>query len=170
MLVTHHPLFYEPVKRLDPATAAGAAASLALEKGLAVYSAHTSLDAAPQGLARELARLAGMEEVEFFPSSLSERWFKVAVFVPRDCRGGVHLAMSRAGAGALGRYDRCAFVTPGEGMFRPLKGSRPAIGRKGRTERVEEDRLEMLAEESVVEGVIGAMKRAHPYEEVAYDV
>jgi len=170
MLVTHHPLFYEPVRKLDPSTSTGAAATLAAAKNVAVYSAHTSLDAAPQGLARELARLAGLEETEFFPSSLSERWFKLVVFVPREFREKVHLAMADAGAGALGRYDRCAFVTPGEGMFRPLAGSSPAIGRKGKTEKVEEDRLEMLVEEQAVPGVMGAMKKAHPYEEVAYDL
>ena len=170
MLVTHHPLFYEPVKRLDPSTSNGAAAALAVTKGIAVYSAHTSLDAAPEGLARELARLAGLANIDFFPSILSERWFKLAVFVPREFRERVHLAMADAGAGALGRYDRCAFVTAGEGMFRPLAGSRPAIGKKGRTEKVEEDRLEMLVEEQAVSGVIGAMKQAHPYEEVAYDL
>jgi putative NIF3 family GTP cyclohydrolase 1 type 2 len=170
MLVTHHPLFYEPVRKLNPSTSTGAAAALAAAKNIAVYSAHTSLDAAPEGLARELARLAGLEETEFFPSALSERWFKLAVFVPREFREKVHLAMADAGAGALGRYDRCAFVTPGEGMFRPLAGSRPAVGRKGRTEKVEEDRLEMLVEEQAVPGVMVAMKKSHPYEEVAYDL
>ena len=170
MLVTHHPLFYEPVRRLDPSNSTGAAAALAVAKGIAVYSAHTSLDAAPEGLAMELARLAGLENTEFFPSALSERWFKLAVFVPREFRERVHLAMADAGAGALGRYDRCAFVTPGEGIFRPLAGSRPAVGRKGRTEKVEEDRLEVLVEEKAVAGVIRAMKKAHPYEEAAHDL
>lgn len=170
VLVTHHPLFYEPVRRLDPASSNGAAASLALARSIAVYSAHTSLDAAPEGLARELARLAGLEDVEFFPAPLSERWFKVVVFVPGESRERVHRAMADAGAGALGRYDRCAFVTAGQGMFRPLAGSRPAIGKKGRTEQVDEDRLEVLVEEGAVTGVLAAMKRAHPYEEVAYDV
>lgn len=170
MLVTHHPLFYEPIRRLDTSTSTGAAAALAISKGVAVYSAHTSLDAAPEGLARELARRAGLEDVRFFPSSLSERWFKLAVFVPQAVREKVHLAMADAGAGALGRYDRCAFVTAGEGMFRPLEGSRPAIGKKGTTEKVSEDRLEMLVEKKAVRTVIEAMKKAHPYEEVAYDL
>jgi len=170
VLVTHHPLFYEPVRKLDPSTSTGAAASLAVSKGIAIYSAHTSLDAAPEGLARGLARLAGMEDVHFFPATFCERWFKMVVFVPRKSREKVHLAMANAGAGALGRYDRCAFVTEGEGMFRPLEGSRPAIGRRGKTERVREDRLEMLVEERAVSRVTGAMKKAHPYEEVAYDL
>jgi hypothetical protein len=111
-----------------------------------------------------------MEDVEFFPALLSERWFKVAVFVPGNFIERVHRAMSRAGAGALGRYDSCAFVTPGKGMFRPLEGSRPTIGKKGRMEHVEEERLEMLVEDKAVAGVIDALKEAHPYEEVAYDV
>jgi len=170
LLVTHHPLFYEPIRQLDTSTSTGAAAALAISKGVAVYSAHTSLDAAPNGLARELARRAGLEDVRFFPPGLSERWFKLAVFVPQSMREKIHRAMADAGAGALGKYDRCAFVTAGEGIFRPLGGSRPAIGEKGTTEKVSEDRLEMLVEEKDVPAVIEAMKKIHPYEEVAYDL
>lgn len=170
LLITHHPLLHEPLKAIDTTSLTGSAVRDALAGEIAVYTAHTNLDAAPQGLARELARMIGLVQVNPFPDSFSDRWLKLAVFVPEGDAGKVHRAMAAAGAGHVGRYDRCAFTVTGEGMFRPLKGARPALGSTGRLEKVREARLEMLVEKRLHAGVIAAMKRAHPYEEVAYDL
>lgn len=170
LLVTHHPLLYEPLKSVDTTSLTGSAVQGALAGDIAVYSAHTNLDSAPQGLARELARRIGLAQVDPFPDSFTGRWLKLAVFVPEGDAGKVHRAMAAAGAGHVGKYDLCAFTAVGEGMFRPLKGARPALGSTGRLEKVREARLEMLVEKGSVPGVVAAMKKAHPYEEVAFDL
>ena len=169
LLVTHHPLFYEPLRRLDPSTQTGGAAVEAVKAGLAIYSAHTNLDAAPGGLSTELARRLDLKGCRFFSPTNSDGFAKIAVFVPVPSAPAVHRAMSQAGAGAIGNYDSCGFMVKGEGIFRPLKGSRPAIGTRGTLERVEEVRLEMLVEEHRAAQVIAAMRQAHPYEEPAFD-
>jgi hypothetical protein len=96
--------------------------------------------------------------------------YKVVVFVPWESLDVVRAAMARAGAGAIGAYDRCSFASKGRGTFRGGEGASPAVGRVGRLEEVPEWRLEMVARGDVVEAVVAAMKAAHPYEEVAYDV
>ena len=78
--------------------------------------------------------------------------------------------MFEAGAGRVGNYDCCAWQTKGEGQFRPLDGSSPFLGNQGQIETVIEHKLEMVCEEQCLEAVIAALKRAHPYEEVAYTV
>lgn len=78
--------------------------------------------------------------------------------------------MFEAGAGRVGNYDCCAWQTRGEGQFRPLDGSTPFLGNQGQIETVIEHKLEMVCEEQCLEAVITALKRAHPYEEVAYTV
>ena len=78
--------------------------------------------------------------------------------------------MFEAGAGRIGNYDCCAWQTRGEGQFRPLDGSSPFLGNQGQIEKVIEHKLEMVCEEQCLEAVIAALKRAHPYEEVAYTV
>ena len=78
--------------------------------------------------------------------------------------------MFEAGAGRVGNYDCCAWQTRGEGQFRPLDGSTPFLGNQGQIETVIEHKLEMVCEEQCLEAVIAALKRAHPYEEVAYTV
>ena len=76
--------------------------------------------------------------------------------------------MFEAGAGRVGNYDCCAWQTRGEGQFRPLDGSTPFLGNQGQIETVIEYKLELVCEEPCLKAVIAALKRAHPYEEVAY--
>lgn len=76
--------------------------------------------------------------------------------------------MFEAGAGRVGNYDCCAWQTKGEGQFRPLDGSTPFLGNQGQIETVIEYKLELVCEEPCLKAVIAALKRAHPYEEVAY--
>jgi dinuclear metal center YbgI/SA1388 family protein len=56
LLVTHHPLFFRPVKRIDIQTPVGAVVAQALRHGVAIYSLHTNLDAVVDGLNDLLAR------------------------------------------------------------------------------------------------------------------
>ena len=92
------------------------------------------------------------------------------VFVPMTHAEKVREAIGKAGAGKLGNYSFCSFSTKGVGRFKPEEGAKPFIGKVGELEKVEEERIEVICDESVVVEVISAMKSAHPYEEVAYDV
>lgn len=89
-------------------------------------------------------------------------------YVPEDHLEIVKAALFEAGAGRLGNYDQCCWQTKGTGQFRPLPGSDPHLGKQGTVERVDEWKVEMVCEESRIEAVIAALKRAHPYETAAY--
>lgn len=96
--------------------------------------------------------------------------YKLVVFVPQTHVENVRIAVCCAGAGHIGKYDNCAFMAPGIGCFRPLKGTKPYKGKVGQLERVGEARLEVVVPAAKIKQVIAAMKKAHPYEEPAYDV
>lgn len=96
--------------------------------------------------------------------------FKLVFFVPESALEQVKSAIFEAGAGRQGDYDQCAWQTKGEGQFRPLKGSQPYIGDLNRLEKVMEYRVETLVDAEVIDGVIQALKQAHPCEEPAYEV
>jgi dinuclear metal center YbgI/SA1388 family protein len=170
LLVTHHPMFLDPLRRIDTATANGAAAAAALGAGIAVFAAHTNLDAAPRGLAVVAARMLGLDDARFLHPVAGPPRVKVVVFAPREAAARLHTALAGAGAGSIGRYEACAFVGGGEGLFRPLAGARPARGTVGRLQRVAEVRLEMIADASSLPAVLAAARGAHPYEEPAIDV
>jgi hypothetical protein len=79
-------------------------------------------------------------------------------------------ALSAAGAGRIGAYDRCAWTAPGEGTFTPRPGAHPTVGSVGTTERVPETRVEIVVSRLLRTAAVEALRAAHPYEEPAFDV
>jgi hypothetical protein len=96
--------------------------------------------------------------------------YKIVVFVPESHTDVVCKAMGDAGAGKIGNYTHCSFSSKGIGRFKPEEGASPAIGKVGKFESVEEERIEVVASAQIVGNVLAAIKRVHPYEEVAIDV
>jgi hypothetical protein len=95
---------------------------------------------------------------------------KLVVFVPADALDSVRDALFDAGAGRIGGYTRCSWYAEGTGTFLGGEETAPAIGQKGREERVAEYRLETVFPAERHEDVVAALRRAHPYEEPAFDV
>jgi hypothetical protein len=92
------------------------------------------------------------------------------VFVPREALDAVRTALFEAGAGRIGDYEHCSWYTQGTGTFLGGEGTSPSLGEAGREQRVAELRLETVFPEEKQEDVIAALRRAHPYEEPAFDV
>ena len=101
---------------------------------------------------------------------MSEELRKLVVFVPADALDAVRDAVFAAGAGRIGAYERCSWYTEGTGTFLGGEGTDPAVGEAGREERVPELRLETVFPCERHEEVLAALRRAHPYEEPAFDV
>lgn len=95
---------------------------------------------------------------------------KIIVFVPLTHVNIVRQAIGDAGGGKIGNYSHCSFSLNGIGRFKPLEGAHPAIGEVGKLEEVEEERIEFVCERAIAKSVIEALKKVHPYEEVAMDV
>jgi hypothetical protein len=95
---------------------------------------------------------------------------KIVVFVPESHADAVRAAMGEAGAGKIGNYINCSFSSKGTGRFKPEAGANPAIGEVGKLESVAEERIEMVCPREALTNVIAAIKRVHPYEEVAFDI
>lgn len=96
--------------------------------------------------------------------------YKLAVYVPLDHADKVREVVGWAGGGKLGNYSFCSFSTRGIGRFKPEAGAHPTIGKIGELEQVEEERIEITCDSAVLQDVIAAIKRVHPYEEIAMDV
>ena len=95
---------------------------------------------------------------------------KIIVYSPLSHSEQIREAIGKAGGGRLGKYVFCSFSTKGVGRFKPEEGANPHIGKIGELESVEEERIEISVEDSLVQSVISAIKEVHPYEEVALDV
>ncbi|MBI4569603.1 MAG: Nif3-like dinuclear metal center hexameric protein [Planctomycetes bacterium] len=169
-VVTHHPLLFRPLKRVDCSTWEGRLLAEFLAARVALVAAHTNLDAADAGINARLAETFGLQRPAVLQPTRTEGLQKLAVFVPRDHVEKVRAAMCDAGAGVIGEYRDCSFRSPGAGTFRGSDASTPFIGQRGRLEEADEFRLEVILPRSLSGAVLAAMKRAHPYEEAAYDL
>jgi dinuclear metal center YbgI/SA1388 family protein len=167
-IVAHHPLMFRPLRSLVPADETGRVLFRAVREGIAILCAHTNLDRGRNGLNDWLAERLGVAETR--PLAAGGELLKLVVFVPAGYDGPVADALFAAGAGEVGRYDRCSFRSPGTGTFRPGAGTSPFIGREGETEAVRELRLETVLPREAAHRAVERMLKAHPYEEVAYDL
>ncbi|GAB4261821.1 Nif3-like dinuclear metal center hexameric protein [Thermincola ferriacetica] len=170
MIVSHHPLIFKPLKNLRFDTSFGALIEKIVLNGLVVYSAHTNLDSAVEGVNAVLAEKLGLQNIEILSPDKEEELVKLVVFIPAGHEDAVREAITKAGAGWIGNYSDCTFQVDGIGTFKPLAGSDPFIGAVGQLEKVEEKRLETILPKQNLNRVLKAMLKAHPYEEVAYDV
>ncbi|MGW9415743.1 hypothetical protein [Arthrobacter cupressi] len=92
----------------------------------------------------------------------------LVVYVPIPHSEALLAAVGDAGAGRIGDYSHCSFTTPGTGRFTPLAGAQPFIGAVNEPEQVPELRVECVVEEELLDGVVQALRAAHPYEEPAF--
>lgn len=169
LIVTHHPLFFHPIKKLSAQSRIGALAIFLAHHRISLYSAHTNLDSVQWGVNFVLAKAIGLQTPRIL-SPVNGTLAKITVFVPHSHCQNVADAMHESGAGTFSKYDHCSFRGDGTGTFRGMAGARPHIGTVGKVESVRECRLEMLCESWKIDSVVVAMKRVHPYEEVAYDI
>lgn len=169
-IFTHHPFIFNPIKKLDFTKDPKAEIiKIAVQKELTIFSAHTNLDFTKDGVSFELAKTLALKNISFLHNQESNQ-VKIVVFVPGKDIEKVTSAIFNAGGGIIGEYSNCSFRVKGEGTFKGSDESNPTIGKKGKQETVEEIRLEILADQWKVKHIISEMIKAHPYEEVAYDV
>jgi hypothetical protein len=95
---------------------------------------------------------------------------KLVWFVPGANLASTRDAVFAAGAGWIGGYSRCSWATMGEGTFHGGEGTSPVVGEAGRDQRVAEYRVETVVPADRLAAVLEALRRAHPYEEPAFDV
>ena len=169
LVVSHHPVIFSGLKSLTGKNAVERIVSLAIRKEIAIYSGHTNFDAITGGVNTAMANRLGLVNQRVLEPA-KDQLKKVVVFVPHDQVDQVRTAMFNAGAGHIGAYDSCSFNLEGQGTFRGSEGSDPYVGRAGELHQEPETRVETIVPAPLVRKVVRAMEKAHPYEEVAYDI
>lgn len=163
VLLTHHPAFLEALETIVPRAGMLGVPFAAAAAGVALVNVHTNLDRAPEG-ADALPLAAGL-----VPGPPLERGSvpvaRVVTYVPPGAVDVVLAAMHAAGAGRVGDYAACGFLSSGEGRFVPLPGADPLVGAGERASRTDEVRIEVMAPRGSTRDVVAAARSVHPYEE-----
>lgn len=170
LLITHHPLLFRAVHSVAASTPKGRVVHDLIRHGVALLVVHTNADSARGGVSESLALALGLGDVRPLSATPTAPLDKVVTFVPTADAEAVVDALAAAGAGALGDYDRCAFLTTGLGTFRPGPDAHPSIGTVGAVEVVDETRVEMILPRQRRSDVVTALRAVHPYEEPAFDI
>lgn len=170
LIIAHHPPIFRPIKNLTTDTTYGKMLEKCMKHDIAIYAAHTNLDVTLGGVNDLLAEALKLTDTKVLVPTMNEQLVKLVVFVPKDHENEVRQAICNAGAGHIGQYSHCTFTTDGQGSFLPLEGTNPYVGEQGKIEYVDEVRIETVFQKGIENQVITAMKKAHPYEEVAYDL
>jgi dinuclear metal center YbgI/SA1388 family protein len=170
LVINHHPAIF-PKNRGLSVLRSSHPAVYAASKGVAVIAVHTNFDRCALEMIESMSHQWGLApRGRLFEDEASEPLTKLVVYVPSTHVLAVREAVFRAGAGCIGNYDSCAFLSEGEGSFRGSSHSTPFLGQPGKLETVQETRLETVFPSALRTSVIRAMRQAHPYEEVAFDL
>lgn len=170
LIISHHPVIFDELSSIHDQTETGRLIIDAIKNDITLYSAHTNLDVANGGLNDYLADLLGITNIKGLAFKESENYYKLVVFVPEKSLDKVRESVLKNGAGQIGNYSKTSFVAKGEGTFKPEKGSEPYVGERGKMAQVNEFRFETIVKEDNLKKIIASLKKAHPYEEVAYDI
>ena len=170
-IFAHHPPIFRPLKNLASDNPQNQMFHDLIKHDITVYAAHTNLDITENGMNDWLAEAIGIENTEIMTETQRVYYKKLAVMVPPESANKVRKALTSAGAGQIGTsYVKCSYTLSGTGRFTPIKGADPTIGEVGEEEQLTEIKVEVVVPNRLVDTVIQALIKAHPYEEPAFDV
>ena len=169
LIIAHHPVIFKGLKSLTGANYIERTILACIKNGIALYAIHTNLDNYSKGVNYEIGQRIGLKNLRVLQPK-SNVLAKLIVFTPETCLEQVREAAFNAGAGSIGNYNECHFELNGTGTFKPNESANPFDGEVGKRSSVPESRLEFLVSTHLISQVLAAVKQAHPYEEVAYDI
>ncbi len=169
LIISFHPILFKGLKRITGATYVERVVTRAIENRIAIYSMHTALDNVPGGVSGKMCQVLGLQKTRILmPRSGMIK--KLVTYVPEEARDTLLEKLFTAGAGHLGNYSHCSFVSPGTGSYLPEDGAKPAVGTPGNLERAAEAQIHITYRADREGAVLNALFEHHPYEEVAYEV
>ncbi len=169
LIVTFHPIIFKGLKNLRPDDYVRRTVVKAIKNDIAIYAIHTALDNAHNGVSYRMASAMGLEKVKtLIPRT--ETIKKLQTYVPKDNFVLVREALFAAGAGKLGNYEECSYWVGGQGTFKGNDHSNPQLGKPGVRETADEVMLSVTYLPHLENKVVQALKQAHRYEEVAYEI
>src|SRR5690554_663806 len=148
LIVSFHPIVFSGLKKLTGKTYVERTVQKAIKHDIAIFSNHTALDNAWNGVNSIICEKLGLKDRK--------------VLVPKNDVEKVRNAIFKAGGGNIGNYENCSFNVDGIGSFKGNESSNPVVGERGITQFEEEVRLELIFGKHLQKNVLKALFEAHP--------
>ncbi|HUM96522.1 MAG TPA: Nif3-like dinuclear metal center hexameric protein [Chitinophagaceae bacterium] len=169
LIIAHHPIVFVGLKKITGKNYVERTIIAAIKNDIAIYAIHTNLDNVLQGVNGKIASLFGLLNIAILlPKENTLK--KLYTYVPENKAEQVRQAIFNAGGGQISSYSECSFNTKGEGTFKAGIDTSPYVGEIGKRHQENEIKIEAILPSFLENQVIAAMKAAHPYEEVAFEV
>lgn len=169
LVIAHHPIVFSGLKKINGKNYVERTIIAAIKNDIAIYAIHTNLDNVLHGVNGKIAERLGLINTTILNNKESTLK-KLYTFVPTANVDDVRNALFAAGAGNIGGYSECSFSGAGSGTFKAGEGTNPFVGEQGKRHTEPEEKLEVIFPGWMQGQIVAALKKAHPYEEVAYDV
>lgn len=169
LVIAHHPIVFSGLKKITGKTYVERAVISSIKLDIAVYAIHTNLDNMIEGVNGKMAEKIGLTDCTILQPK-KDSLKKLYTFVPVAYAESIRSALFAAGGGHIGNYSECSFNSLGTGTFKGEQGTNPFVGEVGIRHEEEETRIELIFPSWIEATLISALKQAHPYEEVAYDI
>ncbi|HSI74360.1 MAG TPA: Nif3-like dinuclear metal center hexameric protein [Lunatimonas sp.] len=167
LIVAHHPIIFKGLKSLTGENYVERTVIKAIRAEVAIYAIHTNLDHVVHGVNAKIAEKIGLKNLQIL-SPKKDVLTKLVTFVPQSDTDKILNSLFEAGAGIIGDYKNCSFRVAGRGTFLPMENANPAVGQVGKLEEELENRIEVMFPTHLQKKIMAALKKSHPYEEVAY--
>lgn len=169
LVIAHHPIVFSGLKKLNGKNYVERTVIKAIKNNIAIYAAHTNYDNIKTGVNAIICEKIGLGNVKILaPKANTLR--KLVTYAPKDVAASIREALSAAGAGAIGNYSHCSFNTEGIGTFMPNEEAKPFVGKSNELHFENETKIEMVFPVYCESQILAALRKAHPYEEIAYEV
>ena len=154
MIITHHPVIFNGINSVSSESVVGQMIIRLIKNDIIVFSAHTNLDIAQEGLNDYICNKLGIKNFHPLEVTKSENYYKFVVFVPKNYIDEIKSAVYENGGGKMGKYSHSGFYLQGKSSFKPLEGSSPHIGSTGKISEVDEIKLETVVAEDKIDKVL----------------
>lgn len=169
LIVSFHPIIFSGLKKITGKTYVERVVLKAIKNDIAIYSMHTALDNSNLGVNNTICEKLNLRNRKILiPKQGTIK--KLVTYVPKKDAEALRQALFKSGAGHIGNYSHCSFNSEGLGSFKGNENSNPVKGEKGEIHYEEEVQISMVFEKHIQSKVISSLLKAHPYEEVAFDI
>jgi len=169
LIISFHPIIFKGLKKLTGKTYVERIVIKAIQNNIAIFSIHTALDNALQGVNDIISNKLGLKNKKILmPQKGSIK--KLTTYVPEKNAETLRQSLFNIGAGNIGNYDSCSFNSEGIGTYRGNENSNPVIGEKGKLHHEREVMIAVTFLKHLESKVLNCLFESHPYEEVAYEV
>ncbi len=170
LLITHHPLIFEPLKFVDLNTPVGSIIQMAVSHQLALYAAHTNLDSAAGGVNEVLAEKIGLKNLTVLGDSKGPQTCKLIFYSSVEYEPQILRSLSDAKAEKIRRYP-CRSIGEDDadesGLEHATNRGTPKMSGFNSTEEI---RIESIVPRKNLKHVIEHVRKNHRHYPLAIEV